>query len=219
MQVVPLEPSRRCSGDSGTAIVEAAFISPLLFYLLFATIEMGLYFRAYLAVGATTVDGARTAAVLGTQADTDYQVLQAVKKATSVLPRSNINKLVVFNATAAGTAQGVTPATASVPLNCSSMGSAGVSVADKCNVYTPTANWGVNPPSTSYNCVPYTGLVGLSSGYCPTTRKTALSGTNGPPDYVGIYIELDHKYLTGLFGTTKKVTNTFIVRLEPQSLL
>ena len=219
MQVVPLEPSRRCSGDSGAAIVEAAFISPLLFYLLFAILELGLYFRNYLLIGATAVDAARVAAVLGTQADTDYKIVQAVKKATDALPRSVINKLVVFNATAAGTAQGVTPATAAVPNNCKNMTTGGVQTADQCNVYTVAANWGAVPPSSAYNCVAYTGTTGLSSGYCPTTRKTALSGTNGPPDYVGIYVEFDHKYLTGLFGTTKKITNTFIVRLEPQSLL
>jgi hypothetical protein len=99
------------------------------------------------------------------------------------------------------------------------MTTAGVSTADQCNVYTVAANWGAIPAAAAYNCVPNTGTVGLSSGYCPTTRKTALSGANGPPDYVGIYVEFDHKYLTGLFGTTKKITNTFIVRLEPQTLL
>ena len=55
MQVVPLEPPRRLSGDSGAALVEAAFITPVFMYLVLAMLEMGIYFRTYLGASAAAI--------------------------------------------------------------------------------------------------------------------------------------------------------------------
>src|SRR4051812_2782916 len=110
MQVVPSEPRRRCRGDAGAAVVEAALVSPLFIYLLFSMIEMGLYFRDYLTIGATSTDAARLGAILGDQADSDFQVIQTVMRTSAPIPRASIKKLVIFRATSGSTS--------SVPTTC-----------------------------------------------------------------------------------------------------
>ena len=54
--------------------------------------------------------------------------------------------------------------------------------------------------------------------WCPTVRKSAQTGANGPPDYVGVFIRIKHPYITGLFGSSILMTKTSIIKIEPQSL-
>lgn len=205
--VVQVESSRRLSGDAGTALVEAAVITPLFFYVLFGMIELGLVFRDSLALGASTQDGARTASILGNDSNSDYMVIQAVKKSTSVLPKSSIKVLVVFNATAGSTS--------TVPVSCATATARYQNAGAQCNAYTVADDWASGAlQEPNYNCT----SPGWSSGWCPTSRKTALTGANSPPDYIGIYLSVNHKYATGLFGNTKLLTSTTITRIEPQTL-
>src|SRR3954468_874547 len=51
----------RRGGDRGASAVEFALVSPLLFTLLFATIDYGLYFADVLTVQQRTTDAARDA--------------------------------------------------------------------------------------------------------------------------------------------------------------
>src|SRR3954447_20890125 len=51
----------RRSGDRGASAVEFALVSPLLFTLLFATIDYGLYFADVLTVQQGVTDAARDA--------------------------------------------------------------------------------------------------------------------------------------------------------------
>ncbi len=47
----------------------------------------------------------------------------------------------------------------------------------------------------------------------------APSATNPQgPDYVGVYVEITHKWITGLFGSSIKMSDTSVTRLEPQKL-
>jgi hypothetical protein len=44
------------------------------------------------------------------------------------------------------------------------------------------------------------------------------SGNSGAgPDYVGVYVRFDHQWMTGLFGSTKTVTDITVMRIEPVS--
>jgi Flp pilus assembly protein TadG len=209
MQVVPLEPPRRLSGDTGSALIEAAIITPIFFYFMFGILELGLLMKNWITLGAAVQDGARSASIFGKDPKADWDIIMAVRDATSAIPTSQIKNLAVWKA--AGPAS-------TVPVACTSP-SARTQVPNTCNVYTPTDDWGNTDPVTYpplYNCT----SPGWSSGYCPTTRKTAATYFlgNGPPDFVGITITINHKYLTGLFGTTKTVTETAITQLEPQTV-
>jgi Flp pilus assembly protein TadG len=213
----------RFAGDDGTALVEAAFFTPLFMFLIFGMAEMGLFFRTYITIGAALADGSRTGSILGNSLDVDYQIIQSVKRDLETLPRSDIKVLVVFKA---GSATTTNAAATPVPTACSQPSSATpvslISVANNCSAYTPTTDWAATD-TRFYTCqttpVPYQNR---SGGWCPTIRLAAATATGtapkGPPDYIGIYLRVNHTYLTGLFGRTKVAEQTMVTRLEPQSL-
>jgi len=211
--VVRSQTPRRCAGDEGAALVEAAFVTPVLLFLLLGILESGLLFRTYMTLSASTQDGARTAAILGNDPGTDYEIISDVKKAMGAIPRDQILNLVVFKAVA-------TPPSASVaPAACAnSVVRTQVTGSAPCNTYVPLTDWDadlfplVNKPL--YNCT----ATGYSRGYCPDTRSVAVNPDPPGPDYLGIYISVNHKYISKLFGSTKTLSETTITRLEPQKL-
>jgi Flp pilus assembly protein TadG len=218
-RVTPVLQSR-CRGDAGTALVEAAFFTPVFLYIVFGFAELGLFLRTYITMSAALGDGARQGAIVGNTADVDYQMLQVIKRDLAAVPTSHIKVVVVFNA---GTANAANPPAATAPAACRQAGLATpVSLTDtgaKCNAYTPATDWAATD-ARLYGCTTVAPISNRSAGWCPDGRLTAATSIagDGPPDYLGIYIRVDHGYLTGLFGRTKTVEQTIITRLEPQSL-
>jgi hypothetical protein len=143
-----------------------------------------------------------------------------VKRNLAAVPTSDVKVLVVFNATAANLAN---PPAATAPTTCSQPGSSApvslISTTDKCSAYTPATDWSATDDRL-YTCSTASPYQNRSGGWCPTGRKIAATNDagGGPPDYLGIYLRVDHHYLTGLFGKVKTVEQTIIIRLEPQSL-
>jgi Flp pilus assembly protein TadG len=190
---------RRCQDDCGAALVEAAIITPVFFLLALGLIEYGLVFRDYIAIGNATSSGTRSLAILGEDDETDYWVLQAIKKDMSAVPTNSIQKIAIFKAT------GATDTTSW------SSCKTGGSITNVCNVYTP-ADWNKTPITTWFGCGPGR----LDNAWCPTTRKVAITGTLGPPDFAGVYIRVQHNYVTKLFGNSVTLDNFVISRLEPK---
>jgi Flp pilus assembly protein TadG len=222
MHIAPADRRFRCRGDDGTALAEAAFFTPVFLYLLFGFAELGLFMRDYVSMSAALADGSRQGSILGTQLDTDYQIIQAVKRDLAAVPSAQVQLLIVFNA---GTANPTNPATATPPAACLQAGAATpvstTSTTSFCNAYTPATDWTATD-SRLYACSVATPYSNRSAGWCPTSRKTAATASatppNGPPDYLGVYLRVKHRYVTGLFGASKTVEQTMITRLEPQSL-
>jgi hypothetical protein len=197
--------------------------TPLFMYLLFGIAEMGLFFRTYITIGAALADGSRTGSILGNSLDVDYQIIQSVKRDLEAVPRNDIKVLVVYKA---GSASTTNAAATAVPSACSqpsvSTPVSLISTASNCSAYTPATDWNATE-TRYYTCQttpsPYQNR---SAGWCPTDRLTAATATGttpkGPPDYLGIYVRVNHTYLTGLFGRTKTAEQTMVTRLEPQSL-
>ncbi|MEL7158905.1 MAG: hypothetical protein AAFN30_20245, partial [Actinomycetota bacterium] len=50
--------------------------------------------------------------------------------------------------------------------------------------------------------------------WCPAYRETSISGG---VEYVGIYVQTRHTFITGFFGGGRTLTDTTILRLEPDS--
>ena len=67
-----------------------------------------------------------------------------------------------------------------------------------------------NRPKTDFGCKPTNNL---DRFWCPTNREVRASG---PPDYVGVYVEARHDFITGLFGPGMTLTDEIIMRIEPQ---
>jgi Flp pilus assembly protein TadG len=204
-------------------MVEAALITPLFIFLLFGTLEFGGLFRDYLTLNDATASAARAAAIAGNDANADFQILQGIKSGTNALSKTGIKKIIVYKATTSATG---------VPANCKALTSNGTIAVgisggtNPCNVYagsnlnTPE-NQGFANCSATATAGPPAMPPSLQLNWCPTTRKFAAKSTNGngPPDFVGVYIEFEHKWFTGLFGEKFTLTSTTVTRLEPSSLL
>lgn len=200
MSVVHPAPVRRCCDDSGAILAEAAFITPIFFLLIFGILDYGLLFRDYLTLGNGTTAGARMAAVAGNDSLADWNIIQAVKKGTAAVPPGTVTKLVVFYA--AGGAS-------SIPPSCQSAAAPFTDTTNRCNGYAPSRDW-VSTQPLDYNCT----TPGYSLGWCPTTRKVTKTGVG--PDFLGVYLEFRHQYLTKLFGSSAVISDTTLTRLEPQ---
>lgn len=194
----PDGPRQRLAGDRGAAIVEAAIYTPVLLLLLFGILEFSLAFRSYLTVSNGTRDASRTATVMGDAADADLQILEAVEASMAAVPDSSIERIVIWRATGPDD---------DVPAGCAA-GSSSTGGSRPCNVYTPAD---FDRPASDFGC----GADAPDRFWCPSDRESALSG---PPDYVGIWIRVDHGFVTGLFGSTTTITDRTILRIEPQGL-
>lgn len=202
-------PRRRFRGERGSVLVEAAFITPVLFFLMFSVLEFGMAFKDYLALANTSRDGARAASIVGNDTSADFEILQSIVNASNVIDQSDILKIVVYKATSP---------TTTVPTACTT---ATVGIAGTCNVYSANA---LTLSRTEFGCrVDRT----LDKYWCPTAttatspaqtgRKVAISGSGGPPDYVGVWVKVKHTWLTGLFGNNLIMTDSTVMRMEPQA--
>ncbi|MFQ5556785.1 MAG: hypothetical protein ACE5GB_04665, partial [Acidimicrobiales bacterium] len=51
--------------------------------------------------------------------------------------------------------------------------------------------------------------------WCPSDRVVSVGSGQ---DYVGVYIKIEHTYITGLFGDGITFKDTTILKVEPQEL-
>jgi hypothetical protein len=193
----------RCRSDDGAAIVEAAFITPVLMFLLLGVFESSFTFLDYLTTGNAGRGGVRTAAIAGNDGTADYDIVQGVLRNSFALKGGDLLEIVVFEATG--------PAS-TAPAGCAG----GVASAGgvRCNVYLPSDFASPVTDPLTYGC----GPAAKDRYFCPTSRKTALQGANGPPGWVGVYVKVRHVYLTKMFGTSVTMTADVVSRLEPDSL-
>lgn len=192
-RIAPWGPRRQ--DERGATLLEFALVTPVLLLLVFGAVEYGLFFKNYLTVSNTTRTGARVASATGSGADSDYQILQAVKAAATALPggSDSIQLISIYRANSAGGAPTATCQTSS-------------SAADRCNVYTASA---FSQPATRFGC----GAGTLDTAWCPTTRQDSQAIG---PDYIGVWVKTTHGFVTKLFGTSRTITDSVVMRIEPK---
>lgn len=182
-------------------MVEAAILTPVFFLVLFGVIEMGLLFNSYLGTSNTTRTSARVASAVGDQFESDLVILEAVQSGERSLTAGDLRTVVVFRAAGPeGT----------VPESCKTS-----SVSGTCNRYTGADISGVlrlPPDSQQFGC----GSSSQDRHWCPADRKRELVGPKSPPDYVGVWVEVEHRYITGMFGRTFTLTDEVVMRMEPK---
>jgi hypothetical protein len=187
--------NRTVNGERGATLLEFALVAPVLLLLIFGAFEYGMFFKDYLTVSNTTRTGARVGSAAGSSADADYQILQAVKAAATALPggANAIQQISIYRASSTGGGPTSTCQTTS-------------SITDKCNTYTASV---FTQPATKFGC----GTGSLDSAWCPTTRvdSQALG-----PDYIGVWVKTTHGFVTKLFGTSKTITDSVVMRIEPK---
>jgi hypothetical protein len=174
--------------------------------MLFGMIEFGFLFKDGLRVASAARAGARVDSAGGTGNDADYQALLAVDAAISPL-NNKIIRVVVFRSD--------TP-NGDVPSNCKSAAAPGVS--GDCNVYNgPASGLTSDIPGQSQTFASWDdGIRG--STWRPSSRTVLLSDPNGP-DYVGVWIQTTHDYITGAFNWVgnRSISDSTVLRLEPDT--
>jgi hypothetical protein len=215
----------------GVALIEAAFITPIFLLFIMAIAEAGLYMRNYLGVANTVRAGARTASAAGNFPSADLYLVNSMAQESSAIPRGAIQYIVVYKATGFG-AGPVNEGSAGVPAGCL----AGQARAGMCNVYTPAhfslaatqiaeetrhrAAVEAGQASTLdlnkiwFGCVT-TGPHANNSPdrfWCPTARNDTYRNA----DYVGVYMKIDHRWLTRIFGNARDITDQSVIRIEPK---
>jgi hypothetical protein len=204
--------ARRLRDDRGAILAEAALITPFFIFILFGILEFGGSFKDYLTLNNATQTGSRRVSVAANASDADYQVVLTIKKEIGAMPLAQVQRIVIFHASGPNSP---VPA-ACLSGNTGSVGSGSPNFTDACNVYTNLSPVWTGLTAADFQC-------GVSPPaqdrfWCPTDRKYAAQGTHGPPDFVGVYIEIKHKFYTGLFGADQKMTKTSIIQIEPQTL-
>ena len=193
-------------GARGATLVEAAIVAPLFFMLIFGVVEAGWDFFKRDAVTNMSVVGAREGAGSANDALADYNILQAVKGASAGVSPSAIKTIVVYRATSASD---------TVPSACKTASVTNTATTRGCNRYTGAD---LSLTSDQFGCTGPPGpAVKKDSYWCPTSRKSALSGSNGPPDYIGVYVDASGASLTGVFGPILTLKSDTVMRIEPRS--
>jgi hypothetical protein len=193
--------ARRRQGDRAAALVEAAFITPVFAVLVFGILEFGLAFRDSLTVANVSRDSARGASAYGDGLYTDWNVIQVALQSSKGFRPNEIQRLVIFRAVSVnGSIR-----SSSHPSNGCLTSSNGIQ--GECNVYLAAD---LRRPKTDFGC---RSDRNLDRYWCPTTREVRASG---PPDYVGVYVQARHSFITGLFGSGMNLTDEIVMRIEPQ---
>lgn len=193
------EPGRR---ERGAIMVEAVMVFPILIVMMMGSLEFGMAWRDSTTVATALRASARTAATQGNDGAADYYSLQALKAGLSGIPTAAIGRIVVYNATTNSAPDPV----------CLSMTAPGGQTGTRaCNVYTGAS---LSLASTSFSSTA-TGSCPASAVdryFCPLTRNVVqATGT----DYIGVYIQVRHDFVSRLFGANLTIKDKLIVRLEP----
>ena len=180
---------RRARGDDGAAMVEAAIVMPLLMLLVFGIIEWGLAFLSATSTNSASRSGARTASALTLNTTYADQARLAVEQnLKGALPFATPQELWIYRV----------PASA---------------IDDS----------GFPEGQTSFvcgtNCIKYTWN-GSNFANATGTWPAASMQVCGLPsafDSVGVYLKVQHNFVTNFFGASKQIAEHTVMRLEPQT--
>lgn len=191
----PLPGAPRSWRQRGATLIEAAFVTPVFFMLIFGIIEVGLAMNDNLALSHATRAGTRVASASGNDLYADYGILRSVARESAAIPRGQIKAIVVYNAGGFGQAPTAT---------CQG----GTSVPDVCNAYTP-ADFDLE--EEDFGC----GDGAPDAAFCPQDRWVSLTDAR-KPDFVGVWMKIEHPWVTRMFGSTLTLTDSSVIQLEPR---
>ncbi len=173
-------------GERGAAMVEFAIIAMVLLTLAIGAFEMGMAWSDSQLVTQAARTGARSASQLGTNAAADSFSVESIEAALGSLG-GNVTRIVVFEANAAD---------GSMPAACETASPPGI--AGSCSIYDGTdfgtyASW-------------------VDGSWTPSARQNSFDNA----DFVGVTVEVERPYMTGLFGSTVfNMSDTAVMRIEP----
>ena len=189
--------------------IELALIALLLFTMIFGIFEFGMVFRSRTTTADAAAEGARAGSIQGpnqtSQGESaDYSIIKVIRETTSAINPEDITRIVVFK----GSASGAGSPTSQVPASCK----AGTALLNRCNVYDPnTAFERVQEGDTTY----FDCTANPASPACSWNPALRRNGPNPADiDYLGVWIQIRHPFVTGLFGRRLTIESASVVRLE-----
>lgn len=173
--------------ERGAALVEFSLVAIVLLTLAIGTFEMGMAWSDSQLITQAARTGARSAAQLGTNSAADSFSVESIEAALGDL-RDGVTRIVVYDASAAD---------GSMPAACESASPPGI--AGSCSIYDVTdfgtyGSW-------------------VDGAWAPSGRDNSFDNA----DYVGVRVEVDRPYMTGLFGAGAmfNMSDTAVMRIEP----
>jgi hypothetical protein len=202
---------RRMRGESGTTLVEAALVVPLLFTVLFGTMEFAWFLKDRMTINNAALDAARELSSSASIAEADFNALRRANKTLSALGKLP-EAIVVFKATA------TSGAGAKVPAEClTATARMQGGIVDVCNVYSPinvydvSGDFDVDATDFGHSPLdPFAPSTKLDRYYPARSRSDRRSQL----EYVGIYIEVDYRPLTGVLNNSRIISATSVVPIE-----
>ena len=177
--------AKQGSDERGAALVETAILIPVVILVTFGLIEFSSAYQSSSVASALRSSRRPGGVGRGVAPDVRTDAAAAAATALHTIPSSEPVEMWVYKANASG--------------------------------YPSSGNF----TTCSTNCIKYTWLPGdpVVRHRQPRRRRVAVHHAEGvqpePWDSVGVYVKLNHKFLTKLFGATITLTDHAVFRLEP----
>jgi len=185
----------RGTDERATALIEAAFVIPVLVVLVLGIMEFGLVFASTSTTTAASRSGARISAVQYAAAGTTAAAQRVAADAAAAAIAADLRAL--NNSTPIGfVLYKVDPtSTTGAPVGGFPGNNLTGGCTDRCMKYLWT-----------------NGSLTYSSGTWPDADACGAT-----IDSIGVYVQVRHNYITGLIGSTRTVSGRTVMRLEPLS--
>jgi Flp pilus assembly protein TadG len=179
---------RRRAGSRGAVSVEAALIFPLVVFLTFGIVEFGSYWNTNHTLNESARAGARLGATNARELGYADDMVAEITDRLGALGASSITGLTIYKAD---------PAT----------GEPVTGTVSACTVDCYRYSW--DPETRTFSQVGTSEWNALDQSAC---------GTQGHNDYIGVYLEGSWESASGMFGDSRSISETSILRLEPVPL-
>jgi Flp pilus assembly protein TadG len=182
---------KRIFCDRGAAAVEAAIVTPIVMALFFGIVEMGFLFKDYLAVAASVRAGVRIASASPRTSNFAQAAANQVAQTGGAMDFNDVQQLWVYK---------VDPTT-NKPV--------GFTDFSNCTVCV----------KFSWTGSQFVKASGSPDWPASSQNACSASGPGGPPDRIGVYLQLKHYGFTKLVFNSVNVADSSILTLEPIPLL
>ena len=228
------------NGERGAVVVEAALVTPLLFFMIFLIIETGPLFLLWSSNKHASQEGARMATVAGSTSNADYNVLKAMRSPLGPIG-NRLNFIILFRANGPYDSvpmECVNEAEAAVAANLGSDVAVGyfkrtdvnppqIMKTDPLNDQTAFTGFDwttkrpaiacnvyrlnqINKPVTSFQYDSTAPVLSLDRFWPANRRNDTLAARQ---DYVGVYVRSQYTSMTGVIKS-RRIAHTYVGLIE-----
>jgi TadE-like protein len=180
--------AKRASGERGAALVETAILIPVVLIITFGLIEFSSAYQSSSTATAASRSAARTASAEALLPTFATDAAAAAATALKQVPADEPVEMWIYRANDKG-----------YP------GADGLTGFSTCTTKCIKYNW--------LSATRAFDTANPAGGGWPYTQQNACNQNNW--DSVGVYIKLNHKFLTRLFGANITLSDHAVFRLEP----